>query len=59
MSPATPNEEKIITLKIPVSELSYYDVISKQWKVEKTSYNIEIATSSKDNNSTQSLIEVR
>ena len=46
-----PKEEKIITLKIPVSALAYFDVTTKNWKIEKTDYSIEIGNSSKSRQS--------
>ncbi|MEO0898158.1 MAG: glycoside hydrolase family 3 C-terminal domain-containing protein [Bacteroidota bacterium] len=43
-----PGEEQAITIKLPVSELEYWDQASNEWKLEKGTYNIRAGVSSRE-----------
>lgn len=43
-----PEEQEIISLQIPITELSYWDEKNNKWALEYGSYNIKIGASSKD-----------
>jgi beta-glucosidase len=43
-------EFQMIELKIPMSELAYYQPQNKNWLLDKTTYSVEIANSSRDIN---------
>jgi beta-glucosidase len=43
-------ELKMFELKIPVSELAYYQPQNQNWILDKTTYRVEIANSSRDIN---------
>ena len=43
-----PGENKIITFKIPASELSFYDIQSNDFKIQPGDWEIQVGSSSKD-----------
>ncbi|MEQ8473084.1 MAG: glycoside hydrolase family 3 C-terminal domain-containing protein [Marinoscillum sp.] len=49
-------ETQAVTIEVPVSELAYYDVESKDWKVEKGTYKVLAGASSRDIRSESSIV---
>lgn len=43
-----PGDTETITMKIPVSDLSFWDEKAAQWRIESGAYNIKVGTSSRD-----------
>lgn len=41
-------KSETVRMKVPVSEIGYWDIVSHQWKVNKGEYSISIGTSSRD-----------
>lgn len=49
--------EQLVTVKIPVKELAYYNVTTKKWTVEPGKYTLLVGNSSR-NNSNQAIITI-
>ncbi|MEO5714885.1 MAG: glycoside hydrolase family 3 C-terminal domain-containing protein [Luteolibacter sp.] len=43
-----PGETKLVTLKVTPRDLSYFDVLGKQWKADAGRYEMEVGSSSRD-----------
>lgn len=44
----TPGESQVLSMKIPVKELSYWDENKNNWILEKGTYKIKVGASSRD-----------